>query len=84
MATTEKKEKTPAVVKPRRKRRKAGDLVAEARAEAKLTQVELAKKCKIGQNRMSAIELSDNLTFDTLEGVLNNCGFTLSKERLSS
>jgi transcriptional regulator with XRE-family HTH domain len=52
-----------------------GTMIVEARAKAKLTQVALAKLCKIGQNRESAIEKSTNLTYHTLCSTASRCGY---------
>jgi ribosome-binding protein aMBF1 (putative translation factor) len=68
--TKPKTKKQPAPKKPSSTEDHAGTVIAETRTRAGLTQVELAKHWGRGQNRASAVEKSDNLTFKTMCEVL--------------
>ena len=65
------------VTKPKRKARRAhkaaGAVIAEIRQHAGLSQTALAKACRVRQNRVSDIEHSANLNWDTLCSVAERC-----------
>jgi transcriptional regulator with XRE-family HTH domain len=60
-----------------------GDIIRTERINAGITQVQLARMCKVGQNRMSAIELSNSHNWDTLSRFLRKCGTKFNTKTLA-
>ncbi len=69
----EKKTKVPAKAKAAESWPHAGKQMADIRLEAGITQVAVAIKSGLGQNRSSAIEKSPNLNWRTMNKVASAC-----------